>query len=297
MAEQELKQPWQYPNNPNDVFSGGFTQESLSRRTGESRQQFSDFLNRLISRGRSMTEEPRLSSEDLFGPAMSRIRDSVGQSANATKQALSRAMMGGGGDASGGLGAQILGVNQGSAEELGATGLQFSRLADQVNRQRQARGDQLLSEGLQGRQNLLSFDYGTLQDLIDRRTLQEQASKQRKAALLGSIIKGVTTIGGAIIGSKAGGGGGTGGGTGGEATGACWVAEELYGKDSPKVAVVRAFLMENQDAPNLYGEFLDKYSEEGRRWAKMVRDHKPTRLQAERLFDELYKTAMMEKAA
>lgn len=245
----------------------------LRGRSDASRSGFQNVLNQLLTRSRNIQEEGRLTPEDLFGDSIARIFDSTGASANATKQALSRAILGGGGDISGSAGAQILGVDQATAGQRGEALMGFERLAESINRQQQGRADQLLSQGLQGFQNLLTFDENALQTLLTRDIQREQARKQRRQNLLGSILQGAGSLGSAAI-------------------LACWVAEELYGKDSPKVANIRKMLFENEGKPNAYGEFLEEYKEKGRTWAKMVRDHRPLRMKALKLFDKLYEVSI-----
>ncbi len=249
---------------------GEFSPESIARNKAEgSRSNFGDLLNNLIKRGQGLTERPALSAQDLFGESLTRIFDSTGQMANATKQALSRAIMGRGGDVSGRQGASILGVDQGTASELGKTGLQFERLADQINRSEVGRGEGLISQGLQGLQNLLSFDEGRLQTILQRGIQREQAKKQRRSNLLGNLLMA--------------------GGT--AAMAFCWVAEELYGKDDERTHIVRSFLITNPVQAEFIDEFREKYEREGRRWAKQVRDDKVTRMKAEKTFNKIIEMA------
>lgn len=242
----------------------------LEDQASQSKGAFQSALNKMISRGESLSDEPRLTAEDLFGDSLQRTRDSIGSSANATKQALSRAMLSGG-DVTGAGGAQILNVDQKTANELGSTGLQFSQLADQVNRQRQGRGDRLLSQGLQGLQNLFSSDQGLLQQFIQRRLQQSQAKKQSGANLLGNIIQGGTTL-----------------------LAACWVAIELYGEDDHRTHAIRGMLAKHEGSQDEIDEFLDFYKGAGQDWANQIKENKVLRLQTERLFDNLYE---LSKAA
>lgn len=239
-----------------------------------SRGEFQDLLNQVVGRGTSLTTEPRLTAEDLFGGQMQRIFDTTGASANATKRALSRAMIGQGGDVSGAGAGQLLNVDEQANRRIGDVGLQFSQLADEINRARQTRGESLLTTGLQGTQNLLSMDASRLENFIQRALMERQAKKQRTVDIIGSILDAGATVGAAGV--------------------ACWVAEELYGKDSPKVTAVRSLLMRHEGKKTALGEFYEQYKQKGRRWAKDVAKDLPLRAQAARLFDELYKLSQME---
>lgn len=248
---------------------GSGNEESARGAATQSRGRFQSLLNNLLSRSKQIQTEGRLTAEDLFGDSLTRIFDATGQAANATKQALSRAIMGGGGDVSGRGGAAILGVNQGTAQELGQTGLQFERLTDQINRQQEGRADSLFGQALQGAQNLLSFDENRLQTIIQRQIQREQAKKQRRSNLLGNLLLAGGTAAAAF----------------------CWVAEELYGKDDERTHIVRSFLITNPVQAEFIDEFREAYEKQGRKWAKQVRDDKATRIKAEKTFNEIIEMA------
>lgn len=242
---------------------------SLKGRTDRSRSSFSDFLNQMVSRSKEAQDQPRMTARDLFGEQMTRLTDSARSSANAAKQALSRAMLSGGGDVTGAAAGNMLGIQQNTNENISDIGLQFSKMADKVNRFRQQRGDQLAGQALQGLQNLLQFDSSMYSNRLNRQVQKETAAKQRKANRTSGILSGLGSIASAGI------------------MAACWVAEELYGKDDPRVHRVRAFLMENEGEDNIIGEFYEKYKKHGRQWAVDVASDESARMAAERLFNEL----------
>lgn len=151
---------------------------------GESREAFSQMINDLISRADTQQGQPRLTAEDLFGEQINRLGDSTRAAGNATKQAIARAMMARGGDPSGAAGANLLGVDQQVAGQLGQQGLQFAGLAEQANRFGQGRADQMTGMSLQGLQSLFGMDQSILSDQI----MQQQAERQRRADMLGNIF-------------------------------------------------------------------------------------------------------------
>lgn len=259
-------------------FEEPFSQDELSERTDQSRGRFSEILNEFVQRGQNLQDEPRLSARELFGDQMQQLTDSARSTANATKQALSRAMMAGGGDVSGAAAGNLLGVGENLNESISDIGLKFSRLADRINRQRKRRGDQLAGQGLQGIQNLFRSDQGMLSNVINREIQRETASKQRGSGILGGLLNTAGTLGSAAI-------------------MACWVAEELYGKDSERVFIIRNFLLSHDGADNEFGRFLEEYRENGRQWAMKVASDPSARMAAEKLFDEIYKVATQPKAA
>lgn len=256
-------------------FEEPVAQEELTGRTEQSRSRFSDMLNQIISRGENLQEEPRLSARDLFGEQMTRMMDSARSTANATKRALSRSMMAGGGDVTGAAANNMLGIQENTNQNISDLGLRFAEMANQINRQRSRRGDQLIGQGLQGIQNLFRSDQGMLSNAIRRNIQRESARKQRGASVFGSVLDAWSSAASGAASAAA----------------ACWVAETLYGKDSPRVHIIRAFLMENEGKDNKYGEFYEEYKKNGRQWAIEVTKDSATRLAAEKLFDELYKVA------
>lgn len=251
-------------------FQEPFSRNQVEGQVGESRQRFSDMLNQIVSRGTQLQDEPRLTAQDLFGDQIQRMTDAAGQSANATKQALSRSMIAGGGDTTGAAASNLLDVGAQTNQQIGDLGMRFSRLADRVNRYRNQRGDSLASQGLQGLQNLFQSDKGTLANLIQRQIQREQAQKERGAGVLGGLFNVGSQLGAAAI---------------------CWVAEELYGEDHQRVVVIRSFLIGHKDADDAIGELYDAYKENGRKWAEQIQTDLPARMAAERLFDELYELA------
>jgi len=253
-------------------FNEPFSKRALKQQTGQDRSHFSDLLNNIIQRGQNLQDQPSLTAKDLFGPQMQKLYDSARATANGTKQALSRAMLANGGDVSGSGAASLFDLGAQTNSNISDIGLRFSRLADQVNRFRKQRGDQLTAQGLSGLQNIFTNDQNTLNQVIQREIQRKTARKQRGAGVFGGILNTIGSIGGALI-------------------GACWVAEELYGKDHEKVVVIRKFLLENEGEKNMFGQFLDEYKKDGRDWAAKVKHDLPARMAAEKLFNELYQVA------
>jgi hypothetical protein len=64
----------------------------------------------------------------------------------------------------------------------------------------------------------------------------------------------------------------------------CWVAEELYGHDSPKVSRIRAYLTGQRDKNTLTGWFARLYQKNGLFWAALVRRFKPAKIMAKTVF-------------
>lgn len=171
-----------------------------------SRGQFGGLINEIVGRGRDMADAPGLTARDLFGDQLTRIEDSARQNANSLKSAIARSLMSGGGDVSGAAGTQLLNVGEATEEQIGQSGFDFARLAEQINRRNRSEGLGLLSQGLQGTQNLATFDRSILNTLIDRKVMKEQAKKNRRNNLFAAGINMV----GSILGGGIGGGGGGG---------------------------------------------------------------------------------------
>jgi len=84
----------------------------------------------------------------------------------------------------------------------------------------------------------------------------------------------------------------TGAGTSlGSAALTCWVAEELWGKDSPNVSTVRAFVKAHLEDKGELGRFLREYQEHGRTWSIVIRYNQGLRMRASRLWLELLELA------
>lgn len=72
----------------------------------------------------------------------------------------------------------------------------------------------------------------------------------------------------------------------------CWVAEELYGKDSHETHVIRAYL--NARPHSLFSKF---YKKTGIKWAALVRMSKTVRVFTKAIFDSLYVVALRNSHA
>lgn len=234
----------------------------------DSRNMFSDMLNRVISEGASVRDQPRLTAEDLFGDQIQMLGDRTGANANTTKRMLARSIMGGGGDITGAGASSLLQVDQNTNDQLGRQLLGFENLALGENRYQQSRGDQLLNLGLQGLQNLYGIDRGVVTDQV----MQQQAKKQRQANMFGNVLQAGVTA--AVL--------------------LCWVAVELYGENSNEYHSIRALLVEEEKQGGELAEFVEKYREEGEQWAKELRHDPDKRRKAKVLFDHLYE---LSKAA
>jgi hypothetical protein len=229
------------------------------------RTAFSDLINQVIQRGEVATEQPRLSAQDLFGEQITRLGDSARQMGNATKQAISRSLMAGGGDPSGAAGANLLGVDQQVAEQIGRQGLQFEGMAQQENRFGQSMANRLLGMGMQGLQGLFGMDQTRLQDELMRR----QARADQRSNIFGNILQAGTTIGAAAL-------------------MACWVAAELYGMDSNEFHSIRGLLIEHEKVGGELNEFFQAYKEHGEQWAEEIKSDPIKRAKTKALFDQFY---------
>lgn len=139
---------------------GGISDEARNTRNllKQTRGNFSDLINQLVSRGDAASSDGRLTAQDLFGEQITRLGDSARSVANSTKQALSRALMAGGGDPTGAAGANLLGIDEQLNRQIGQQGLQFEGMAQGENRFRTQRADNLLGMGMQGLQGLFGMD-------------------------------------------------------------------------------------------------------------------------------------------
>lgn len=245
----------------------GIDPERAAGNVSNTRSGFSDFLNNIISRGQQSLEQPRMTARDLFGEQIQRLQDRAGSAANATKRAISRGMMASGGDRSGVGASRMLQADEQLSQNQQDIAGRFTQLAEQVNQQERSRAQNLLSQGLQGRQNLLTFDYGRLRDTITREAQKEQARKQRFSSILGNIIQGGATAASAAI---------------------CWVAAELYGEDSPEFHITRGFLLSREGSGDAFDEFLQVYREHGEAWAEKIKEDPALRADMAELFDKFY---------
>lgn len=129
-----------------------------------------------------------------------------------------------------------------------------------------ANNSRTLSGSLAG--NLLGYHQGN-------RQLELQASIQRSAndaQLWGSIMRGAGTAIGIA---------------GGAAIGACWIAEELYGKDSDKVKWVRADLYKAAEESPIWNALLRIYETYGQQIAAAIKTDDRMRALFQALFDAL----------
>jgi hypothetical protein len=86
---------------------------------------------------------------------------------------------------------------------------------------------------------------------LQMETAIQSANAQRSGGIIGGALGAIGTIGGAAI----------------KAGAFCWVAREVYGKDSSEWLVFRHWVL--NEAPDW---FRDLYTEEGERFAKFISD-------------------------
>lgn len=72
----------------------------------------------------------------------------------------------------------------------------------------------------------------------------------------------------------------------------CWVAEELWGKASPRVPMVRVYVHLHKDDNDKLGKFCREYIEHGREWAILIRYRQDMRFDAGKLWMALYEAAI-----
>ncbi len=76
----------------------------------------------------------------------------------------------------------------------------------------------------------------------------------------------------------------------------CWVAEELYGKDSPKTHAIRSYCLRHLDEDSQLGEFCRLYQKDGRKWAQEIKENMSLRRSVQQQWDRLYENSLKEVA-
>jgi hypothetical protein len=88
-------------------------------------------------------------------------------------------------------------------------------------------------------------------------------------------------------------GGGGGGKTNMTSTGNwCYVAEELYGVDSPITHEIRAYVGRHANDKSFLGWFLRLYKKQGKAWAKAINKSRLVRFIAKPIWDRLYRKSL-----
>lgn len=76
------------------------------------------------------------------------------------------------------------------------------------------------------------------------------------------------------------------------AAAACWVAEELYGKDDYRTFVIRSYVLSRMNESGVFGMFCRLYRKHGRTWARWVKSHRVLRAVAKKFFDRLFRMSV-----
>lgn len=74
----------------------------------------------------------------------------------------------------------------------------------------------------------------------------------------------------------------------------CWVAEELYGKNNPKVSRIRNFCLRHAGEQSFLGKFVSEYQRFGLEWAENIRVDKVARAVAQNIWDHLDQVSLQE---
>lgn len=108
---------------------------------------------------------------------------------------------------------------------------------------------------------------------------------QTSAALAGEIGFGRQIFGqwsGAFAGASA------------SSSGACWVAEELYGVDDIKTHTIRAYVEKHTNDATGLGDWCRAYIEHGVEWAARIKENMSARMDALPVWEYLYNAALKE---
>jgi hypothetical protein len=258
-----------------DYQSNAARGRELRGRQEASRGRFGNIVENIMQRGQDLSDAPTLTAQDLFADEIQNLQDNARANANATKSALSRSLLAGGGDPSGASATDLLRTDQSTNQQMGQITDRFNQLATRINERRKSRGDSFISQALQGRQNLMSADTKQLMNFVTREAQKETANRQKNSSLFGNLLSTAGSVAGAAI-------------------LACWVAEELYPEDPKKVEQVRDFLSNISEDDEVLVEFTKTYQLHGDEWADEIKKHPEVKRSAKRLFDEFYE---LSKAA
>lgn len=173
---------------------------------------------------------------------------------------------------------------------------QFNKLAA-ISGLGQTTANQLSTAGLntagQVGSNLLGTGAEVGQDL-------QNAGAARASGIVGATNAATGGLGqlallSQILGGSGGGGTGFPGGIGDPNVGGfCWIAEELYGVDSPKTHAIRAWLKNEYSKTPIGKKFTDWYLANGERVAEKIKSDQPLRDKFQRLFDMFASHAVPE---
>lgn len=176
-------------------------QTAMSRsRAGQQAQTINTLLAGLRDRAADADRRGGMTAADLFGEQIGRQTDSARATANATKAALARAAMAGGGDTSGRTAAQMLGVDEALGRQLGGIEGQYGIEALRAGMAERGRGDRLLGQDIGVRFNLLRRE-DQLEQFNRMLALQRRQANQKA---LGDILGLAGTGVGFMIGGPAG---------------------------------------------------------------------------------------------
>lgn len=96
-----------------------------------------------------------MTTEQLFGEDMDRMRRSISEGASGTRRAVTRSALAGGGDASGSLAASLLSIDQNTNRAIGDAMGGFTQMAMGERSRERSRADALLGAMLSGEQGML----------------------------------------------------------------------------------------------------------------------------------------------
>lgn len=144
-----------------------------------------------------------------------------------------------------------------------------------------------------GAGNLISGIGGDIASLYGQQGAAAAAGTLGSANSITGMIPGLTSgFSGLLKSLNPGSGGGLPGGFDPGSIGFCWIAEELYGVDSPKAHAIRGWL-KNEYSRTPVGEiFVDWYKDSGERMAEKIKQDAELREHFKSLFDKFAVFAM-----
>lgn len=160
--------------------------EQYGQQAKQQRGNINDLLDGIVNSSQNAYQDANQTVNDRYGETLQNVEDSANANTAAGNQAVSRGLMAGGGDVTGG-GAVAMGQNQERGNEAIMKALNYYTQRNEIaNDRSKRRGDNLAVSALGGSEGLYASDMGKESEYEYLERQRKQANKQLLGDVLGS---------------------------------------------------------------------------------------------------------------
>lgn len=169
------------------------TNRSLHQRKAEADRDLKEMISRIMSTSDGLKEKSEMDYTERFGDVIASVRDGVAEDNAANRRSLSRGLAVGGDFT--GTGSVIANtLAQSGNEAVSRVESDFAIQNEGINQNYLGQAMKMEGMALGAKTDQFGFASADLTAFQDRRAMENQAKKNRRAAILGTVLGGATNF-------------------------------------------------------------------------------------------------------